>query len=400
MKADRYSAYCRFWAQTMLEHLKAFEEHSHEALEGTDPEDIHQTRVASRRLLTLLSLFPECLSRKKQKRWAREIRKEANALSSARDLDVQVTRIEDYLKGGSGKPLDKGPVLFLEKKREERRKAQANVFDAIKEIDRLGMIEEIRETCKKILEKTNGEPGFGASYAPVGIRICEMLDDLLSYECSVHKESDIEVHHKMRIAAKKLRYALETYAGLCGNESCPDASTIKHLRVVVEMSEYVSALKKLQEILGEMHDYDVLMESVDECRYEDKDDKKNQKEVKESRALFGQYLKNNRAEEYKRLVSFWNDARGKKTFERIKELVYPISPQNKKICRIEEADQLVLHERRNANQFIEKVLIAKQKYKTDAGHEKQVGRLALKLFDDLKDMHRIGNAGRMLLECA
>ena len=629
MKADRYSAYCRFWAQTMLEHLKAFEEHSHEALEGTDPEDIHQTRVASRRLLTLLSLFPECLSRKKQKRWAREIRKEANALSSARDLDVQATRIEDYLKGGSGKPLDKCPVLFLEKKHEERRKAQAEVLDAINEIDMLGMIEEIRETCKNIVEKTNGKPGFGAPYAPVGIRICEMLDDLLSYECSVHKESDIEAHHKMRIAAKRLRYALETYAGLCGNESCPDASTIKHLRVVVEISEYVSALKKLQEILGEMHDYDVLIESVDEYRYEGKDDKKNQKEVKESRALFRQYLKNNRAEEYNKLVSFWNDAREKKTFESIKELVYPISPQNKKIAvisdihgnihalkaviedarnngaelflnagdltgyapfpnevidelasvpaysvignydqkvlertlnekkdkgvketmldynarnisrrerkylsklpverrikrgkkrilivhaspfsrteglgaqtsaerfeetakssgadiiitghtheqfykkegdvafinpgavgipydgdnramyallsidpfgvemrrvpydfglavekarkkgvperinqallravslnRIEQDDEQVLHERGNINHLIEKVLSAKQKYKTDAGHEKQVGRLALKLFDDLKDMHRIGNAGRMLLECA
>ncbi|MFZ2454972.1 MAG: YfcE family phosphodiesterase [Candidatus Altiarchaeia archaeon] len=329
MRTDSVPAYCPFWGKTMLVLLKAFEEHSRGALKGTDPEDIHQTRVASRRLLTVLSLFPECLPGKKRKIWAREIRKAAKALSSARDLDVQATRIEDYLKGS---PMNIGPAILLEKNREERKCIQDAVRDAIKDIDARNVIEDIRRTCKKTIEKTNGAPGSGASYAPAGMRICVMVDDLLSYECPVHKESDIDAHHKMRITAKRLRYALETYAGIYGKESCPGASTIKHLRDVVEISEYTAYMKRLQEILGEMHDYDVLINRVDEYKYADKDDKKDQKAIGKSLAAFRQYLEESRAFEYKRLVSFWEDAREKKTFESIKELIDPFSPQKKRIA--------------------------------------------------------------------
>lgn len=393
------SPYCLFGAKNMLENLLAFEEHSHAALKGTDPEDIHQTRVASRRLLTVLSLFPECLPEKKQKKWAGEIRKAAKALSSARDLDVQATHINDYLKGRPCSPMNKGPALLLEKNRKERKKAQEEAQDAIKEIGSGNVIEEIRRTCEKAIEKTKDAPGSGSSYAPAGMRICGMLDDLLSYECSVYKESDIEAHHKMRIVAKRLRYALETYGGLCGNESCADASTIKHLREVVEISEYVSAIKRLQEILGEMHDCDVLIESVDEYECPVNENKKDRKAVEKSLAAFRQHLKDNRANEYKRLLAYWNDALEKKIFEGIKGLIED-ARNNDAHDMIEKEEELLPHAIGNADQFIEKVLKAKQKYKTDEGHEKQVRKLSLKLFDDLGDLHGIGKVGRTLLECA
>lgn len=330
MKEDNVAAYCFFGAQTVLGQLKAYEEHSQAALEGIGPEDVHQTRVSSRRLLSLFALFPECFPGKRRKRLVKEIRKAAKALSGARDLDVQAARVESYLKGAPGKPPDNGPSMLLEDMRKEREHARKEASEAIIEINEKGVIEEIGRICEKTVEKNNGEQVRAVSYAPAGMRISRMLEDMLSYEPSVSKESDIEAHHRMRIAAKRLRYALETYAGLCGNESCPDASSIKHLREVVEISEYVSLLKKLQEVLGEMHDYDVLTERLDECAKAGADNKKERKAAEKSLAPFRQYLKEGRAAEYKRFVSCWNEAAEKKTFESLKEILYPASAQTKK----------------------------------------------------------------------
>ena len=78
------------------------------------------------------------------------------------------------------------------------------------------------------------------------LRISRRLKALLSYERWVHNIDAVAEHHAMRIAAKRLRYTIEIYAPLYR----------------LGLKKYLSRVKKIQEILGDMHDCDVWIDTV------------------------------------------------------------------------------------------------------------------------------------------
>ena len=64
-------------------------------LDGSDIEQLHSMRVASRRLRAALEVYAGCFPRKRHRKLLRLVKDTADALSEARDLDVQI----DYLTG-------------------------------------------------------------------------------------------------------------------------------------------------------------------------------------------------------------------------------------------------------------------------------------------------------------
>jgi CHAD domain-containing protein len=64
-------------------------------LDGSDIEQLHSMRVASRRLRAALEVYAGCFPRKHHKKLLTLVKETADALSEARDLDVQI----DYLTG-------------------------------------------------------------------------------------------------------------------------------------------------------------------------------------------------------------------------------------------------------------------------------------------------------------
>jgi CHAD domain-containing protein len=64
-------------------------------LDGSDIEQLHSMRVASRRLRAALEVYADCWPKKHHKKLLRLVKDTADALSEARDLDVQI----DYLTG-------------------------------------------------------------------------------------------------------------------------------------------------------------------------------------------------------------------------------------------------------------------------------------------------------------
>ena len=73
------------------------------------------------------------------------------------------------------------------------------------------------------------------------------LADLLQYEGSLADPEDRERHHSMRIAAKRLRYTLEILRPMCPGR----------------LDESVETIKKLQTLLGDIHDCDVWLAHLD-----------------------------------------------------------------------------------------------------------------------------------------
>ncbi len=72
------------------------------------------------------------------------------------------------------------------------------------------------------------------------------LAALMQYERWVYNPDAVAEHHAMRIAAKKLRYTMEVYAPLYRRN----------------LKKPLVRVKKIQEILGDLHDCDVWIDTV------------------------------------------------------------------------------------------------------------------------------------------
>ena len=81
-----------------------------------------------------------------------------------------------------------------------------------------------------------------SSLANAALIIPVRAAELLAWERHIHDPSRVSELHQMRIAAKRLRYTMEIFAGLYGPE----------------FAETLKSVKGMQEHLGNIHDADVL----------------------------------------------------------------------------------------------------------------------------------------------
>jgi CHAD domain-containing protein len=70
--------------------------HLEGTLDGTDIESLHQMRVASRRLRAVLEVYAGCFPAARHRTLLALVKDTADALSEARDLDVQIDGLTAY----------------------------------------------------------------------------------------------------------------------------------------------------------------------------------------------------------------------------------------------------------------------------------------------------------------
>lgn len=247
---------CSFAASRLLPLLDVFLADLGPVRSSEDPEAVHRLRVASRRLRAALPLFPHCFSEKDLRQGIREIKECTQALGAARDTDVRIAFLKKYLKARRPDPrerkdektaagtTDADPLVHLQKKLRNERKAQQEnliaVLDAIEEGRKLPVL---RETCQALaVQKTRGKKNCVSGILPVAAdRIGARLILPQQYDTIVHSPDAVPEHHALRIALKKLRYTLETFGPLYRRG----------------MAKQIAQLKRLQDLLGEIHDCDI-----------------------------------------------------------------------------------------------------------------------------------------------
>ncbi|MBM3493943.1 MAG: CHAD domain-containing protein [Armatimonadetes bacterium] len=74
------------------------------------------------------------------------------------------------------------------------------------------------------------------------IIICSRVQDLLEWERWIREPERVAELHRMRIAAKRLRYTLELFEPIVGKP----------------VSAAIESMKEVQELLGSIHDLDVV----------------------------------------------------------------------------------------------------------------------------------------------
>jgi len=228
------------------------------ALEGVpsakDPESVHQTRVACRRLRAALSVFRELIGSKKADRWRKIVRNLAVVFGPARDLDVEIASTLSQMLRIEDQTVLHGLAFWLSHLEEQRFQMQRQLIRAVRVFRKQPLVKEINRWIKA---HDHGRMSSDLTQLHSKIFLTKAQQELLSGRLaellqaseSLADPTDIEGHHALRIAAKKLRYSIEALAPALG--------------VIHEVA--LEALRNIQSLLGEIHDYDVWTNRIDEA---------------------------------------------------------------------------------------------------------------------------------------
>ncbi len=209
--------------------------------EGSDPEDLHAMRVATRRQRAAWRVFGASFRPARTKRYRNGLREIASRLGAVRDLDVLLEAADLYR---ADLPVSEQRAIepLLSDWREHRDDARVLL---IRELDSDGYrrwVDDYRDFVRT----------EGAAVVPVlptqphrvrdtaGSRIWTAYEQMRGYE-PVLRWADVETLHELRIAGKWLRYTLEFVREALGDDAAP----------------LIARVTALQDHLGLMNDADV-----------------------------------------------------------------------------------------------------------------------------------------------
>ena len=202
-----------------------------------DPRDrtaLHNFRVAIRRLRSLLRAYRPWIGRAGGKKTLRRLRALTRMTGMSRDAEVQIEWLENQRHGlGRG---DRAGLNWLlrrvrARKREHDRTARRQLG---------GAFESLEKTLRKRLAAMDEvEPKrFRDAFSE---QLGEQADRFARSLAGIAKADDHKLIHKSRIEAKRLRYIVEPLRGVL-----PEARAV------------VREMKRVQDLLGKLHDNRVL----------------------------------------------------------------------------------------------------------------------------------------------
>lgn len=226
----------------------------HEAgsIDGTDIEELHDMRVAVRRLRAAVRLFRPYLPKQHAAYLRKDLRHLGRALGPARDYDVMLVNLANYraaLPAQSQESLE--PLARRWQKKRGRARGEMLAYLESKRY------RVLKQRMHAFLEPAgaaaagsggNGAPTASPTASPTALDgplvhteipglLTTRYEKVLAYGPSLEGAS-IETLHALRIDCKRLRYALEFLReALCA-----------------EAEEAIDDLKRAQDHLGEMND--------------------------------------------------------------------------------------------------------------------------------------------------
>ncbi len=254
-----------------------------EAVAGKTPEGVHKVRVASRRLRAAMDVATDCFPRK----WYRPLHKTAKAITKSlgevRDRDVLIEALSKEREQASDEEQP-GIDYLISRIKRDRRKARKAMLRFVDELDSEGVRKETKrrfsnpkgskrdQKGRKPAARQIANNGWhqedlppGSDVPPLHLALPPLdpkaslesnarrvlavrVDDLFSYAPIIPDANAIEALHDARIAAKRLRYTLEIFSPVYGDEG----------------AHATEQMKGLQEELGQVHDHDVRIALIED----------------------------------------------------------------------------------------------------------------------------------------
>jgi CHAD domain-containing protein len=238
-------------------YLTAWHLHEPGARLGDDPEELHDLRIAGRRLDAVLRQFQAFLS-PEYLRIRTTLKSVLSALGHARDLDVALGELQNFRRK-LPKSERQGVEPLKEHLTSERGRARAqmlSVLDSIwvqKNLQELALLVTAPGAASEATGATSEAPDAASETSSARLALHAAPELIRRRFRKLRKRADLlgadsstEEYHEVRGQVKKLRYALEAVAALYG-------------KAAVEM---VRALRRWQENLGLQQDAAVAMQRL------------------------------------------------------------------------------------------------------------------------------------------
>jgi CHAD domain-containing protein len=230
--------------KTLYFHFKRMVSHEAGTRRGEDIEELHDMRVATRRMRAAIRVCGAYLDMKQIKPFVKQIRRAGRILGTVRDLDVFKQKAQAYLNTVPPDRQDELDPLFavFNGQYQNARKRMLDFLDSQRYI-------RFKKEFEKFLKNRGAAalPAFSSRDEPVPQRIPHVLPIVLlqrlaavrAYEDCIHaRDISLERLHRLRIAFKGLRYTLEFF-----KEVLPQ-----------DAEQLIEELKRLQDHLGDIQD--------------------------------------------------------------------------------------------------------------------------------------------------
>ena len=207
------------------------------AAQAGDMRSVHQARVATRRLREALPVLRASVDGQALGRVQRQVRRMTRALGPVRELDVALAHLDDMAARNlvSTRALARVRQTMARERLARRRDMLAAITP--------GKIEKLRQR----LGDVSSGPQAAHSAAALAEAAQQVSKRARRLAAAIERAGGLYLAdrlHAVRIAAKKLRYALEIDRELKRSHS----------------TARVTQLKRLQDLLGRMHDYEILID--------------------------------------------------------------------------------------------------------------------------------------------
>ncbi len=215
-----------------------------QALNFNDPEGVHDMRVSSRRLRSALRDFTPHLRRAKISRQLKELKALADCLGKVRDDDVAIIALEK-LVAKAPPELSEALHQLIAHRKDWRKEAQKGLVACLNHRHLVALQKEFIKSLTGAIPSETDHPKPSVTYKRFAVQtIRGRIRELRKLSTSLHNPHKANPLHDMRIAAKRLRYAVELFSP-CWGES---------------LKGYGDHIAKLQTSLGELHDCDLWIE--------------------------------------------------------------------------------------------------------------------------------------------
>jgi triphosphatase len=205
------------------------------------PEGVHQCRIALRRLRSVFDVYRAVLRRKRIEPIDAEVRWLGKALGSARDLDVLQADLLEPAINALGESEQLAPLISgLE---EQKAGAYATVREALSSARYRHFLIDIcafaHRNWRELDKSKDDEGGLGQPLAEFAASALARVHRKLLKRGSDFENLSNGDRHRVRIALKKMRYAVDFFGGVFDDD---------------RQKRFFKSLARLQEDLGRMND--------------------------------------------------------------------------------------------------------------------------------------------------
>jgi CHAD domain-containing protein len=219
---------------------------------GDDPEDVHQARVATRRLRSHLRTFVPLVD----ETWAEAVRDElgwlGEALGRVRDADVLLERLEqriEQLPGPDRAPADR----LLDRLRAQRDDGRRELLRALRSHRYAVLLDRLVDAARQ--PRLAPSPGGDADEERLKGLVRAAWDHLSDAVARLGDDPPDEALHDVRKRAKRARYAAEAVEPMFGKRARGLVRALTEVQDVLgEHQDGVIAAEWLREAAGAVHD--------------------------------------------------------------------------------------------------------------------------------------------------